>query len=76
METSLDEIYNVCMFVAKYVCSEGFVFFWRPVLMGCMYVCMYVAMYIYDYMASCMFVAKYVCSEGFVFFLDTSLDEI
>ena len=29
-----------CMFVAKYVCSEGFVFFWRPVLMGCMYVCM------------------------------------
>ena len=27
METSLDEMYNVCMFVAKYVCSEGFVFF-------------------------------------------------
>ena len=27
METTLDEMYNVCMFVAKYVCSEGFVFF-------------------------------------------------
>ena len=27
MENSLDEMYNVCMFVAKYVCSEGFVFF-------------------------------------------------
>ena len=46
METSLDEIYNVCMFVAKYVCSEEFVFFLETIFNG-LYVCMYVCMYDY-----------------------------
>ena len=46
METSLDEIYNVCMFVAKYVCSEGFFFFSGDHILRivCMYECMYVCM--------------------------------
>jgi hypothetical protein len=44
METSLDEMYNVCMFVAKYVFSEGFVFFLESIFNG-LYVCMYVCMY-------------------------------